>query len=437
MMQEFYSILEKIPAKYSDVRILKQRFIQVALRTDSSDVVEEEWSRIVCRVVSKGYGVASTDRLDKQSVENTALLALRNARLCSQSVELATVTPEKGFVEHPVIEEFEVEKALSLLKFIDKEIKARVSMRVRTELIASHYQFDSTLYTSEGTEVREKTPLTELTIYIVSRGLTEGFASKVIGGMGGLEVLRNQRWKEIVECLVRRASDSTRAKPSVSLYFTYPYLTGRFKVILDPEAAGGLAHEIAHFLEADVYQERFFRGLNYEFKLIDNPVLEGAYGSFYWDDEGIRSKEKILISKEGIGLLHTRLTAKNSSDAGNARGILHKPRPGASNVYINPSDWSREEIFADTQNGVYAEGLVKAECRIDEGRIEIEPEIAYVLKNKELTTPIKNLKIVCSIKDIGRIDAVGSSVQLRPCYEKGLAMSEGAPYLRINGVICR
>lgn len=437
LMQEFYSIVDNIPARYSDIRVLKHKFIQIALRTDSTDFLEEEWYRAVCRVVSRGYGVASTDRLDKPSVEHIALLALRNARLCNQSVELVNVTPEKGFIEHHLIKEFEVEEVLSLLKFIDNRIKTKVNMRIRTELIASHYRVDSTLYTSEGTEVREKTPLTELTIYVFLKGLTEGFASKIIGGMGGLEILQNQQWEEIVEDLVRRASDSTRAKPSVSLHFTYPYLSGRFKVILDHEAAGGLAHEIAHFLEADVYQERFFKSLNYGIKLVDNPLLEDAYGSFHWDDEGVRSKEKTLLSKDGIGLLHTRLTAKNDSDAGNARGVLHRPRPMVSNVYITPSDWSREEIFADTQNGIYAEGLVRAECRINEGRIEIEPEIAYVLKNKELTTPIKNLKIICSIKDISKIDAVGSSVQLRPCYEKGFAISEGAPYLRINGVICR
>jgi len=436
-MQEFSKILDKVPARYSDVRILKQRIIQVALRTDSSDCFEEEWSRIVCRVVSRGYGVASTDKLDMSSIERTALLALRNARLCSQPVELVNVPPEKGFVEHSIVEEFEVEKVLGFLKSIDREIKSRMSIRVRTELVASHYRIDSTLVTSEGTEVREKIPLTDLAIYILSKGLSVGFASKIIGGMGGLEVLRSQQWEEILECLVKRASDSTRAKPSISLHFSYPYLTGRFKVILDPEAAGGLAHEIAHFLEANVYQERFFKGLNYGIRLVDNPLLEGAYGSFYWDDEGIRSREKTLLGKEGINLLHTRLTAKKDSDAGNARGVLNKPRPMVSNIYIHPSDWSREEIFADTQNGVYAEGLVRAECRIDEGRIEIEPEIAYVLKNKELIMPIKNLKIICSIRDISRIDAIGSSVQLRPSYEKGFAISEGAPYLRINGVICR
>jgi len=436
-MQESSSILENIPAKYSDLRIIKQKFAQIALRTDSSDYIEEEWSCAVCRVVSRGYGVASTDKLDKPSIERAALLAFKNARMCNQPVELVSVNPEKGVIEHPVREEFDAEEVLSFLKFVDNEIKSRVNARIKTELIASHYQIDSLLSTSEGAEVREKTCLTDLSIYIVSKGITEGFASKIIGGMGGFEVLRNQQWDDILESLIRRAVDSTRAKPSVTLQFTYPYLTGRFKVILDHEAAGGFAHEIAHFLEADVYQERFFRDLNYGIKLVDNPLLENAYGSFHWDDEGVCSKEKTLLGEDGIKLLHTRLTANKSSDAGNARGIFHKPRPMASNIYINPSDWSEEEIFTDTQNGIYAEGLVRAECRLDEGRIEIEPELAYVLKNKEATTPIKHLKIICSLRDINRIDAVGRHLSLRPSYEKGFPMSEGAPFIRIDGAICR
>ncbi|MCX8183328.1 MAG: hypothetical protein N3F08_02780, partial [Crenarchaeota archaeon] len=76
-------------------------------------------------------------------------------------------------------------------------------------------------------------------------------------------------------------------------------------------------------------------------------------------------------------------------------------------------------------------------CRLDDGRIEIEPELAYVLKNKETTTPVKHLKIVFNVRDIWRIDAIGKRLSLRPSYEKGFPISEGAPFLRINGAICR
>jgi len=68
-MEKFSLILEKLPAKYADLRFLRQKLVQVALRTDSSDAVEEDWTRVVCRAVTHGYGVASTGKTDAASVE--------------------------------------------------------------------------------------------------------------------------------------------------------------------------------------------------------------------------------------------------------------------------------------------------------------------------------------------------------------------------------
>ncbi|NHV98021.1 MAG: TldD/PmbA family protein [Thaumarchaeota archaeon] len=436
-MEELSSILEKLPAKYADLRIVRHKLVQVALRTDSSDLLEEEWTRVACRVVTNGYGVASTDKTDQASVEQAAFSALKLSKLCDQPVELLPTSPEQGRVEHVLREEFQPQEVFLFLKSLRSELKSRLNAPARIELIASHLQKHSILITSEGTRVEEHTPLTDLTIYIVAKDLGEGFASRTVGGRGGFEIIRQQPWEGLLEKLVRRVKDSITAKPSTILHFSYPYLVGRFKVVLDPEAAGALAHEVAHFLEADVYRETFFKGLKYEFQLVDNPLLKDAYGSFHWDDEGVRARVKNLLTEEGVSLLHTRLTARNRGEAGNARGITHKPRPCVSNVYIQPSDWSEDEIFQDTQNGVYAEGLVRAECRLDDGRIEIEPELAYVLKNKEATTPVKHLKIICSLRDIRRIDAAGKSFSLRPGYEKGFPISEGAPFIRINGAICR
>ncbi len=436
-MEELSPILEKLPAKYADLRIERNRLVQVALRTDSSDLLEEDWTRVACRVVTNGYGVASTDKTDPASVEQAAFAALKQSKLCEKPVELLPTSPEQGKVEHVLKEEFQPEEACLFLKSLGGELRTRLNTPARIELVASHLQKNMILVTSEGTRVEEHTPLTDLTVYVVARGFGEGFASGTVGGRGGFEVLRRQPWDDLLERLVRRVRDSMIAKPSTVLHFSHPYLVGRFKVVLDPEAAGALAHEVAHFLEADVYREAFFKGLKYGFQLVDNPLLKDAYGSFNWDDEGVGARVKNLLAEGGVNLLHTRLTARSGAEAGNARGATRKPRPCVSNIYIQPSDWGDEEIFQDTQNGVYAEGLVRAECRLDDGSIEIEPELAYVLKNKELTTPVKRLKIICRLRDVSRIDAVGKRLSLRPGYEKEFPISEGAPFIRINGAICR
>ncbi|MEM3079288.1 MAG: hypothetical protein QXF21_03115, partial [Thermoproteota archaeon] len=78
-MEEFFPILEKLPAKYADIMIVRNRLVQVALRTDSSDFIEEDWTRVTCRVVTQGYGVASTDKTDHASVEQAAFSALKQS----------------------------------------------------------------------------------------------------------------------------------------------------------------------------------------------------------------------------------------------------------------------------------------------------------------------------------------------------------------------
>ncbi|MGQ9479257.1 MAG: hypothetical protein ACUVQ0_04435 [Thermoproteota archaeon] len=121
-MQEFLRIIEDLPAKYADLRILKQKRVQVAFRTDSSDIIEEKWVNVVCRVVPQGYGVASIDRLGKYSVEHVVLQALKQARACNQPVELLPAPVKKEAFKHPLSKEFQVDEVNEFLRFLESEI---------------------------------------------------------------------------------------------------------------------------------------------------------------------------------------------------------------------------------------------------------------------------------------------------------------------------
>lgn len=435
-MADFHRIMEKIPkVKYVDFKTIEYKETQLAFRPESSDVFESRSEKIVCRVIDEGYGVASASKIDTQSAKMVSDLALKQARLAEREVNLLPVNPEVGEVEYKEKKEFDVEEANEILASLRNELKARLgALYVRSELVLSHYHIDSTLVTSEGTDVRECSSLTDLTIYLIIRDILQGFASRILGGKGGLEVLEGRDWDYILNELVSRAKDMLKAK------LLSPLEKGKsFKVILDSETAGAFAHEVAHMLEADTFQGKFFHGLDvYEdFVLEDNPTIPGAYGSFTWDDEGVRGTRKTLIKKDEIGLLHTRLTAKGDEKPGNAHGITHIPRPTVSNVYIRPSDWSLKEMFEDTKNGIYVKGLVKAEVDTLDGKFELVPEIAYLIRDKKLDEPIKQLKVVDNIRSaIQRVDAIGKLATLRPNVDKGFCISEGAPHIRINGIRC-
>ncbi|MEM2872905.1 MAG: TldD/PmbA family protein [Nitrososphaerales archaeon] len=435
-MADFHRIMEKIPkVKYVDFKTIEYKETQLAFRPESSDVFENRSEKIVCRIIDEGYGVASASKIDTQSAKMVSDLALKQARLAEREVNLLPVNPEVGEVEYKEKKEFNVEEANEILASLRNELKVRLgALYVRSELVLSHYHIDSTLVTSEGTDVRESSSLTDLTIYLIIRDILQGFASRILGGKGGLEVLEGRDWDYILNELVSRAKDMLKAK------LLSPLERGKsFKVILDSETAGAFAHEVAHMLEADTFQGKFFHGLDvYEdFVLEDNPTIPGAYGSFTWDDEGVRGTRKTLIKKGDIGLLHTRLTAKGDEKPGNAHGITHIPRPTVSNVYIRPSDWSLKEMFEDTKNGIYVKGLVKAEVDTLDGKFELVPEIAYLIRDKKLDEPIKQLKVVDNIRSaIQRVDAIGKLATLRPNVEKGFCISEGAPHIRISGIRC-
>jgi hypothetical protein len=68
------------------------------------------------------------------------------------------VHPEKGRVERALKEEFNTQEAGLFLKNLEGEIRSRLKMHARIELIASHLQTHSVLITSEGTQWRKVLP---------------------------------------------------------------------------------------------------------------------------------------------------------------------------------------------------------------------------------------------------------------------------------------
>lgn len=435
--QEIQHLLEDLSreTRYADFKGVRQSILEMALRSESFEIREEGFERVSCRVVVKGYGVASTDRPRRERLEEIARQAVRQASAQDTRIELAPVRPEKGEYVHPCKKPIGCDEAREFLLGLRALIKDRLGPYYSSsELVLTHSYVESSLLSSEGTDVQERAYHTDLVVYLVVRGMRLGFASKVVGGKGGLEVLENRDWGRIVEELAHRARDATRAQ------VLSPLVRGRrFKVILDAEATGAVAHEVAHALEGDSAQARAFRGLNIseELEVLDNPSLPGGYGSFIWDDEGVRGARKVLLKRGEVNPLHTRVTARGEGAPGNARGVTHMPRPSISNVYIEPRDWHLDEMFQDTRSGIFVRGVVRAETDLSDGRVELVPEIAYLIENKEVKTPIKGIRVTDYLHSlVQRIDAIGRVAQLRPNIEKGSEISEGGPYIRINGVHC-
>ncbi len=429
----FKDFMKGCNVKYFDVRLVSEETSEVSCREGSFEFFSDRYRKIVCRAVEDCYGVACSSEVNREGLVKCMKHAFKLAREGKLKLKLASVKPQKGFNDR-CSEESSPDEKIEVLKIIrDKLVELTGENYWRSEIIVTQGKYGHRLLTSEGTDVREKKTYTTILIYLTVKGLGglgRGFSSKFIGVIGGLKKLLRQVDEHVLKEASMRSMDSMRGR---SLPVS---MKGKNRVILDSEAAAALAHEISHFLEKDVFQRVFFERVqvNDEFKLIDNPLLE-EYGSFKWDDEGVKGREKTLISQGEFNTLGTRLTSDREDEAGNARGIYHVPKPMMSNIYINKGDWSFDELVEDTRKGVFVRGIVRAQSNLLTGNIELIPEISYLIEKKEIGRPIKSLRIIGNIKDILRnVDALTREVKFRASYEKGFPIAEGSPFIRVNEV---
>jgi TldD protein len=421
--------------RYADIRTLGRNCIEVTLRNDSFEIGEYEDSVVGCRALDEGYGISSTNKTGERYIETALDHAMDHASI-NGNVNLMQVRPERGSYEHPVKKKPAVGDAQNFIMHAKDMIGSKLgSLTNRIEIVLSYTEFSTRLVTSEGTDIRESFSTTDLTIGLTVR-TPSGMLTmkKIVGGKGGMESIEHKDLERMIDELTRTIRSSASAKQ-----FS-PFESGKkFRVILDSEAAGALAHLIAHMLAADEFKGKVFNALNLpkELEIVDNPSIPGAYGSFVWDDEGVRGRKKVLVGNGMVNLLHTRLTAKGNDAPGNAHGISHIPRPSMSNVYISTSDWHLDEMLDDTKQGIFMKGVNRAEVNASNGIVELEPVVAYIIEQKEIKEAIKNVKLIDSVRNLmQKMDAIGKLISLIPNTEKGFHISEGAPYIRIDGARC-
>jgi len=151
------------------------------------------------------------------------------------------------------------------------------------------------LVTSEGTEARQLIPRTRIMLAVIVKedGVTD-YDYVLMGGVAGYEVV-DDLTETLVKDTVQSAAEQLKAAaPPLGLH----------KVILDPGVVGTVCHEsFGHGLEAD----QALRGRSYLKDMVGKKVasdlvtmyedatLEGAYGSYYFDDDGALSRRNTIV----------------------------------------------------------------------------------------------------------------------------------------------
>jgi TldD protein len=268
------------------------------------------------------------------------------------------------------------------------------------------------------------------------------FSREEIGSTAGYEVFDVEAPEVIGERAAKRAVEQLKAKSPKG---------GKFSAVLGPNVVGVFVHEaFGHLAEADltlsgsVLIDKFGKKIASDVvTLYDDGTVEGAFGSFKYDDEGVPAQKTLLV-KDGVvvGFMHNRETASkfNAEPTGNARAEDFRVEPiiRMRNTFMEPKNYSFKELVEDIKFGYYFKSFRGGQANLD-GTFQVGVQEAYEIVKGEVGEPVRNASISGNtLETLRKVDAVGKDFELWPgrCGKGQTAfVCDGGPHIRVKEVI--
>lgn len=405
----------------------------------------------VVRVMDNGsWGIVSFTDMDR--LEKSIFLAVREAKIRKRG--------KSCLAEAPVIEDHIKADMTIDPRDISLEEKSDLISQYNEKLMDHSHNPSSMVYyrdiackkyyrNSEGTYIEQERVDCGATLGATARKNGNVQTShESFGGTTGWENVLNMDY--MIDDLVERA---------VSLLDAAPAKGGTFDCVLDNRLTGTFIHEaFGHMSEADhiddneKLQELMVKGKKWgceDLTVIDRgDGPRGLSGTNKYDDEGVPTKKNYLI-KDGVltDRLHSRETAGklNEEVSGNARAVDHRFEPivRMNNTYIEPRDWTLDEMIKDIDKGYYVKGSRGGMTNLD--LFTFSAGEAYEIINGEIGEKVRDLTLTGNVfETMKSIDAIGNDLKLfgkggrGGCGKSGqfpMPVGLGGPHIRIRNVI--
>ena len=444
--------IQKFGAKYAEVRAQKLFKTTLTLKEGRVEAARQGIeSGVALRVLVNGaWGFASVAALNPETLRNAVSDACKMAKAASSRLKKPIKLIE--------IEPFE-DKVRGRPRKNPSEISIEDKIKTTSSINGTILGYDSSIKSCTidyldltGTNYflnNEGTYIEQDKLYVWSRitaTATEAslftFSREEIGSTAGYEVFDVETPEVVGERVAKRATQQLKAKPPKG---------GTFPVVLGPNVVGVFVHEaFGHLAEADLALSGSVL-LNSIGKKIasdvvtfyDDGTVDGAFGSFKYDDEGVPTRKTLLV-KDGVvaGLMHNRETAQkfNVKPTGNARAEDFRVEPiiRMRNTYMEPKDNSFEELVEGIKFGYYLKSFRGGQANID-GTFQVGIQEAYEIVNGELGEPVRDASISGNtLETLFKVDAVGKDFELWPgrCGKGQTAfIADGGPHVRVKEVI--
>ncbi len=400
---------------YGDIRISNIKTQNISVKNGSVESIKDDDSRGVgIRILNGGWGFASTLELNKKGVEKAVDRALKIAKassIASEKIELAEVEIyEDRYVSEYKKDPFDepLEEKLELLLEAEDRLKVDDRIKVSNATMLA-WDFDKWFASTEGAMIEQKIIQCGAGISTTASNGEDMQRRSYPNSFGG--VFHSEGY-EYIEELDLIGNAEQMGNEAVALLEAEQCPSGNMDLILDPGQLALQIHEsCGHPTELDraLGTEASYAGTSFmtpdklnELKygsdivtLVNDATAPKGLGTFGYDDEGVKAR-KVDLVKNGlfVGYQSSREGAARVGVevSGNmrAQGWINLPLVRMNNINLEPGDWTREEIIAETKEGIIMDTIKS--WSIDDKRLNFQfgTEIGYLVKDGEIKHMIKN-----------------------------------------------
>ncbi len=427
-------------ASYADARFTSHEDEEVRVKNGAVESLRSSSAQGVgVRVLAEGaWGFAATSTLTLAAVEEAAGLAVRIARASASTqktpVALTPVEPASGrfpavFTENP----FDVPLAerVELLLDCDKLMAEAANVALREGFLEVTHEkkyFES----SEGAQIYQEGVETGAGIECtaVAPDGSETQTRSYPSSHGGQTAQRG--WELVRELDMPSHAEQIACEAEALLTAPACPATVTDVILESSQLALQLHESCGHPIELDrvLGTEASFAGTSFltpdklgsfrygseQVNINADATLPGGLGSFAYDDEGVPG-QRTQIVREGMftGYLSSRETAPaigqtSSSGAMRADGYNRIPLIRMTNINLEPSDWTLDELISETKRGMYL--CTNTSWSIDDKRLNFQfgTEVAYRIEDGDLGEMLRNATYTGNTPDFwGSCDAVCSA----------------------------
>lgn len=228
---------------------------------------------------------------------------------------------------------------------------------------------------------------------------------------------------------------------------------GDYQIITSPGVSGVICHEsFGHGVETDMFLKQRAKAAHYIDKAVasplvnifDDPGYEGAYGSYFFDDEGCMSTPTQIVENGIFRRGITDLYSANALDIprsanGRRQDYSRKAYARMSNTFFGPGSTTLDEMIAQVDHGIYLDRWTSGMEDPQGWGIQVTCHYGHEISNGKITDRVfAPIGISGYVPDVLQsITAVGQEMELDggTCgkgHKEIIRAASGGPYLLLR-----